>query len=446
MKHNIMNHHQSLAALVPVLQAAGEALADIRNWLDYPPDQLRVQPGFTTLLDHVPGLNATFLGLEHLAAHTGQTDAFWRVIQHTLRTVVYWATQSVPTSYHTAQHTARGIYAMTFAQDELAFGQALDHYLQAHQLLKTEHPGLLPYLMIWHDGFGLKAIGNRADHQQRIAQFLRAWEIIDLVTPAPADPFGPQFPTLIGLAIQHPLLEDISYLPFTGKFLYFTWRFWVEARRRLPDILISEGLSHYLTLQLAFSVLDVSAIREPGRLRNPQLVLDWAALIPSIQERLFTLNTASASADVIAQRDLEHLATRDETRQILANLTATTEQLDSVWDALSPAQLATLRRTLPRIIDYSYFTGVFHLLLATEHYAHFTTLLVNICDYVQSTKYAGWINLYLDKDYVSLGTNSADHPLLERLTNAAYLAQFVANPRHIRRDDYSLVLDYAFNV
>ena len=56
----------SLDKLASIFHAAGEELADIRNWLEYPQDQLMARPSFMLLLENVPGLEAGFLGMKKL--------------------------------------------------------------------------------------------------------------------------------------------------------------------------------------------------------------------------------------------------------------------------------------------------------------------------------------------------------------------------------------------
>lgn len=448
--NRVMTETRPLEQLARIFQLAGEQLADIRGWLGYPPQELMARSGFGLLISHVPGLESSFIGMEKLAVQIQQDRAFWRVIQHTLRTLVYHATQSISTTYEAACQDARGIYAMTLAQDEDAFNQAFEIYRLAHQRITDTQPGLLPYLLLWHDGFGLKGIGSRANHHQRIVYFLDAWNIVSLVSTSRDDPFLRPLPALVSLAIKYPVLEDIGYMPYTGKFYYYTWELWLEARHAHPYILTESGLPQFMDLQMAFSVLDVCAIREPGSLRHPQQVFDWFELQSRFQERFAELNNLQQilSLSEIVRHDLKRLENLDETFQILVNFvghdTDLAASMEDVFNDLSGDQIELLQKFLPRIVDYSYFLGIFRLLTETEHTSQIVKMLLEVCKYVQQLGFEGWVSLNLDGDYIKPDTPTRNHPLLTLLTDDKRLESFAQSPDLVRSEEYLVTLSYSF--
>lgn len=446
-----MTNTKSLEQLASIFQIAGEQLADIRNWLEYPSKELKARPGFVLLLREIPGLEASFLGMQKLAFQRQRHQAFWRVIQHTLRTLIYHATQSAYTTYESASLDPRGIYAMTLAQKQPAFDTAFEIYRSAHQRITDIQPGLLPYLLLWHDGFGLKGIGNRANHHERVVRFLNAWEIVHLVSVSQEHPLIMRLPEILNLAIKYPLLEDISYMPSTGKFYYYTWRFWREVRQIHPYLLTPDGLSQYLDLQMAFSVLDVSAIREPGSLRDPQQVLDWFELLSHLCGRFSELNDLyqTLSMSEIIQYDLKRLENLGEGGQILLNFirhdSNLVEEMKNIFSTLPESQLELLQRFLPRIIDYSYFLGVFRLLIETKRLSEIVKMFLEICKYVQQLKFEGWISINLDNDYIKPETSTKGHPLTALLTDDKQLRLFIQSPDLVYSEEYLLTLFYSFN-
>lgn len=430
-----------LDQLATVFEVAGTGLADVNGWLEYPISELMERREFVSLIQAVPGLKPCFVGLLELATRNGALDDFWRVIQHTLRALVYHATQSGPVPYETAVASGRGIYAMALHRSNTEFGEALEFYLSAQRQVTELQPGLLPYLLLWHDGFGLKGIGSRANHEARVANFLEAWEIPSLVIPSGAAQLTRSLAPLISLAIKYPLLQAIGFIPTTGTLFFHTWKFWRESRYSHPYLLTDDGLKEFLALQLAFSVLDVSAIREPGSLRNPRQVLAWVDLQYKIIQRINELHAMSRrySAEKILRHDLTTAGFEDETPQVLASLFG--QDTGAVLDLHEAA-----RKWLPRIVDYSYFIGIFRLLRNTGNTKYGISLLEKICQRIEKLTFTGWVSLRLDRDYVKLGEESSDHIILELLTRDEALDAVVRSMSIRFTSEYEVDLHCSFSV
>ena len=201
---------------------------------------------------------------------------------------------------------------------------------------------------------------------------------------------------------------------------------------------------------MAFSILDVSAIREPGPLRHPQQVLDWLELQTCLQKRFVELNHLSQrlSLPEILQHDLEQLGTLDETCQILINFVQQDSNLaadmESMFNNLPEDQIELLQKFLPRLIDYSYFPGIFRLLTETDHMPQIVKMLLNVCKYVQQQDFEGWISLNLDDDYIKPNTPTRNHPLLPLLTDDEQLEFFFQSQHLIHSEEHLLTLFYSF--